>query len=937
MLSNPTNNLHNRQRQHRRQNSTPTAFEPVKANNLPNLQRHGTHRRGMSLDQRRRPTPPQDITQQRLVRPGQQFNFDNDENYLSSPAVTPLRQSFDASCMNFEGQGQPQYSYSGPINTIINVHPNAFNGGQDFNLFNPDGSLTPSAFLDFSSGFDNGNQNQNGENGSRRSSGGRRISGGIIDRVSQFENLALQSPHRPITPPNQNVSSYFPPTPMDTPHERMVKQEQMNQRFLDSYDTSMEETIKPKSNRRARGVFEDMRRETEMNPMPSPPQTGPRPTSTSFDSAPMPTANFMNMSNLDLDFMKNEPQFENPQFSPVSADPSPGLSYHSSPELTHMTLVGDGFESKPVLNAPRVSYPEPPQAVNVPDPCSPEAYSPRRSESVCSINIEETITDTGITIDDIATYIQGPDTVDGKWVCLYPDCQKRFGRKENIKSHVQTHLGDRQFQCPHCKKCFVRQHDLKRHAKIHSGVKPYPCQCGNSFARHDALTRHRQRGMCIGAFEGVVKKTVKRGRPRKNRPGDEERLDKSSRTRSKNKAMSSASSTTGCSESNEENSPRSENGILDDKPFGDFQYTQSSVMQSSSFEYSQPQSPRTECVSPQATQNAASPEAFSTHSQYSHRGSVSEHLPSSPRSPAKSAHSPYHSPPGLCESSSSPAPSHHYYELDTASNHCEELSSLSGLANISENDDEMFLEAFAAASSNEMTQLERDPDLLMGKFEDAFGTNNGEDLFRDESDVFFAQFVSPLIARDFAPIIQRKPKYKGNLKFFIKTLNGKTITIDVHSSFTIGKIKLRGGFDNNRAEQAAEQRKAKQKKVEEMAIAPGGFIKQTIVPDTLDANGWGIDRTVMLNLQLFDATTFPALGIPVPSHPVSAKTYAKNRYPFLKMYGDPSDILGNFPISSVGDLDKKPSALGPTLQGDPDVGMGTEIGYGLGHHSRQTL
>lgn len=178
-------------------------------------------------------------------------------------------------------------------------------------------------------------------------------------------------------------------------------------------------------------------------------------------------------------------------------------------------------------------------------PSSPNrpALSPRRM-SISDLNLEPgisaSIEETNITLDDIAQYIEGPDPKDNKWICKFEGCEKRFGRKENIKSHVQTHLGDRQFKCNHCDKCFVRGHDLKRHAKIHTGSKAYACLCGNAFARHDALTRHRQRGMCIGAFEGVVRKEVKRGRPKKHRPDMGERVDKASRTRHK-KQLSSAS------------------------------------------------------------------------------------------------------------------------------------------------------------------------------------------------------------------------------------------------------------------------------------------------------------------------------------------------------------------------------------------------------------
>lgn len=310
------------------------------------------------------------------------------------------------------------------------------------------------------------------------------------------------------------ILGYFPPTPVDTPFHSKSKHEQTNTRFLDNYDTSMEETIKPKNHKRHAGNFEDMRKEAAMNHMPTPPTTASMPPSNAFDSAPMPSGSFVGMPNLNMGYIKHE-KFDGLRYSPASSNISPSLSYLSSPEIAPMDLLRDPYAHKSNLGAASMYL----------DPTAQGDQSYRRSESVSSCNLEEMITDTGITIDQIANYISGPDPEDNKWLCLYPDCNKRFGRKENIKSHVQTHLGDRQYQCRHCKKCFVRQHDLKRHAKIHSGIKPYPCQCGNSFARHDALTRHRQRGMCIGAFEGIVKKSVKRGRPRKNRPDDEDRLE----------------------------------------------------------------------------------------------------------------------------------------------------------------------------------------------------------------------------------------------------------------------------------------------------------------------------------------------------------------------------------------------------------------------------
>ena len=160
-----------------------------------------------------------------------------------------------------------------------------------------------------------------------------------------------------------------------------------------------------------------------------------------------------------------------------------------------------------------------------------------------NLNLDATVEETGVSAEEVQAYIT-EDTSNPKWPysCVYPGCDKQFGRKENIRSHVQTHLNDRRFKCVHCTKRFVRQHDLKRHAKIHSGTKPYLCACGRDFARHDALTRHRQRGICRGGFEGVVRKQVKRGRPRKPRPNEDERVDKAARTRKKAQEKAEVSS-----------------------------------------------------------------------------------------------------------------------------------------------------------------------------------------------------------------------------------------------------------------------------------------------------------------------------------------------------------------------------------------------------------
>jgi regulatory protein SWI5 len=278
------------------------------------------------------------------------------------------------------------------------------------------------------------------------------------------------------------------------------------------------------------GIFEH-----SVADIPSPPKTAPI-TSCTFDMAVMPSSSLAD----DGGPVKTA-FFSSPHRSPAK---SPNMSsFNSSPLVTAATIFEDpGLEqmsSQTSLPSSQIQLLLSASASPVKGPSSPKG-----SMSITDLNltpeVDATKVDTGITMDDIETYMEGPEPADNKFVCRFPDCNKRFGRRENIKSHIQTHLNDRQYQCLHCGSKFVRGHDLKRHAKTHEGKKPFVCLCGNGFGRPDALTRHRQRNMCIGAIDGIVKKEVRRGRPPKYSSALEARKEKVRRTKERNRANAAA-------------------------------------------------------------------------------------------------------------------------------------------------------------------------------------------------------------------------------------------------------------------------------------------------------------------------------------------------------------------------------------------------------------
>lgn len=225
-----------------------------------------------------------------------------------------------------------------------------------------------------------------------------------------------------------------------------------------------------------------------------------------------------------------------------------------SPQASPRMRMSQPFLQGIAEDSHETPFTRPPTLLPALDPHSPThsmhnglplSVSPfEEAQMYTDLEVDANLEFTGIAPDEILRYISPQDVKTGKWTCMYQDCGKVFGRRENIRSHVQTHLGDRQYKCHGCGKCFVRQHDLKRHAKIHTGNKPYKCPCGAGFARQDALTRHRQRGMCVGGFADAVRRQAKRGRPKKQRPEMDERVEKASRTR---RALASAASSVSAS------------------------------------------------------------------------------------------------------------------------------------------------------------------------------------------------------------------------------------------------------------------------------------------------------------------------------------------------------------------------------------------------------
>ena len=284
----------------------------------------------------------------------------------------------------------------------------------------------------------------------------------------------------------------------------------------ESFDFAATPAATPMKRGRSCQESSSMRRpESSGRGMPSPPSTAPLYQSATFDVAPLPSPGFLDISVLNVDFSACSTGYNSSNYSPMTNRTSPAASsLQSSPELAPVSLFGELSGDIPL-------FPASGSQASTATPKKGRSPSPKKKSS--QMPDEMIIEDTGVTTEQVDAFIQGPEAGSNKYTCLYEGCKmKPFGRKENIRAHVQTHLGDRKYVCAVCNNRFVRPNDLKRHAIIHQETREYVCKCGAAFGRQDALRRHRiRKNFCVDGdptLEAMRKEEKKRGRPKKIAP-----------------------------------------------------------------------------------------------------------------------------------------------------------------------------------------------------------------------------------------------------------------------------------------------------------------------------------------------------------------------------------------------------------------------------------
>ena len=93
-------------------------------------------------------------------------------------------------------------------------------------------------------------------------------------------------------------------------------------------------------------------------------------------------------------------------------------------------------------------------------------------------------------LDDHINEVHGNES-GKKFTCTWPECDKSFLRKRDLKLHLDTHNDVRPHSCHICAKKFRQKLHLKVHVDWHNGVRAHQCQlCESTFLTKGNLTNH---------------------------------------------------------------------------------------------------------------------------------------------------------------------------------------------------------------------------------------------------------------------------------------------------------------------------------------------------------------------------------------------------------------------------------------------------------------